>query len=405
MKNIGTFVVMEREQLLQSFQDFLKGYNSIERDEIWNQHTRTFKTFWNTKILNDAVKELDDFEVDSIIRLIDRHARGNTARDEAIAKIMIPQGVWRRMFNQIKKDKKLAKLLDEIMGTFDTEKRIKLIDDLYEYNAPHRNSLTGQSGNAVNAFMFLWAPSKHVSIVSLRDRQRLIKFLDLKGGPDFEKDSPGKKMVQSNEAIISGFVQYFGTQYSPRTVCTFFYNASVRDEWRAEDIGGEETVPWGGGGKKHKEETPEGLPDEQVSGDPALFYMESQLEDFLIENWERTELGKKYDLIEEEGEEVSQQYSTGVGRIDILAQDKKTKQLVVIELKKNQTSDDTVGQLARYMGWLEEHKTGGKPTRGIIIAAQYDRRLYYALKKMNDTEVYLYRVDFKLEEFKDGSNN
>jgi hypothetical protein len=26
--------------------------------------------------------------------------------------------------------------------------------------------------------------------------------------------------------------------------------------------------------------------------DPALFYMESQLEDFLVENWDKTELGK-----------------------------------------------------------------------------------------------------------------
>jgi RecB family endonuclease NucS len=85
--------------------------------------------------------------------------------------------------------------------------------------------------------------------------------------------------------------------------------------------------------------------------------------------------------------------------IDILAQDKNSKQLVVIELKKNQTSDDTVGQLTRYMGWLEEHKTNGEPTKGIIIAARYDNRLHYALKKVKDVEVYLYRVDFKLQEF------
>ncbi len=78
---------------------------------------------------------------------------------------------------------------------------------------------------------------------------------------------------------------------------------------------------------------------------------------------------------------------------------KKSGQLVVIELKKNQTSDDTVGQLTRYMGWLEEHKTNGNLTKGIIIAAQYDNRLHYALKKVKDVEVYLYRVDFKLQEF------
>ena len=51
----------------------------------------------------------------------------------------------------------------------------------------------------------------------------------------------------------------------------------------------------------------------------------SQLEDFLIENWEGTELGQKYDLIKEEGELKSQQYKTDIGRIDILVQDKKMK--------------------------------------------------------------------------------
>jgi hypothetical protein len=56
----------------------------------------------------------------------------------------------------------------------------------------------------------------------------------------------------------------------------------------------------------------------------------------------------------------------------------------------------------RYIGWLEEHKTSGKPTKNIIIATQYqyDERLYCALKKLKDIEVYLYKVDFKLNEFK-----
>jgi hypothetical protein len=53
------------------------------------------------------------------------------------------------------------------------------------------------------------------------------------------------------------------------------------------------------------------------------------------------------------------------------------------------------------MGWLEEHKTNGQWTKGIIIAGKYDNRLYYALKKLKDTEVYLYQVNFKLDEFKE----
>jgi len=131
----------------------------------------------------------------------------------------------------------------------------------------------------------------------------------------------------------------------------------------------------------------------------GLFYMEKQLEDFIIHNWEKTELGKRFNLIIEEGELVSQQYPTDIGYIDILAKDKTTNSYVVIELKKNQTSDDTVGQLTRYMGWIIKNK-GDKNVKGIIIAAEFDKKLEYALKAVPNIEVFLYIVDFKLSEFK-----
>ena len=131
----------------------------------------------------------------------------------------------------------------------------------------------------------------------------------------------------------------------------------------------------------------------------GLFYMEKELENFIINNWDKTELGKKYDLIIEEGEMLSQQYKTDIGPIDILAKDKNNGKHVVIELKKNQTSDDTIGQLARYMGWIRESK-GDTDVKGIIIAGTYDKKLDYALKIMQNVEVYLYEVDFKLKEFK-----
>lgn len=140
---------------------------------------------------------------------------------------------------------------------------------------------------------------------------------------------------------------------------------------------------------------PAPLPAEISQG---LFYMEKQLEDFIIHNWNNTELGKKYDLIIEEGELLSQQYRTDIGPIDILAIDKATKDFVVIELKRNQTSDDTIGQLARYMGWVKEKK--GTNVKGVIIAGTYDKKLDYALKVVPNTEVFLYEVSFKLGEFK-----
>ena len=141
------------------------------------------------------------------------------------------------------------------------------------------------------------------------------------------------------------------------------------------------------------------LKDEKSSISSGLFYMEQQLEDFIIENWEETEFGKKYDLIYEDGDLKSQQFKTDIGKIDILAKDKKNQNYVVIELKRNQTSDDTVGQITRYMGWVEE-KLGDRNVKGIIVAGKYDEKLYYAQKRLKDIEVFLYQVNFKLSEYK-----
>ena len=140
--------------------------------------------------------------------------------------------------------------------------------------------------------------------------------------------------------------------------------------------------------------------NEESSYSQGLFYMESQLEDFIINNWENTELGKKYDLIYENGDLISKQYKTDIGIIDILAKDKKNKNHVVIELKRNQTSDDTFGQLTRYMGWVKRH-LNDKNVKGIIIAGKYDKKLDYALEFAPfDTEVFIYNVSFTLNEFK-----
>jgi hypothetical protein len=130
----------------------------------------------------------------------------------------------------------------------------------------------------------------------------------------------------------------------------------------------------------------------------GLFYIEKQLEDFLILNWASTELGQRFDLIVEEGELVSQQYRTDIGPIDILVRDKHDGAYVVIELKRNQTSDDTVGQIARYMGWVKK-EMGAQDVRGVIVAGAYDRRLEYALATVPGVEVFLYEVDFKLKPF------
>jgi len=78
--------------------------------------------------------------------------------------------------------------------------------------------------------------------------------------------------------------------------------------------------------------------DETVE-DPSAFALEKHLEDFLIYNWNQTELAKKYDLVTDEGVLVAQQYASDTGPIDILAISKDKREYLVIELKKGRTSD------------------------------------------------------------------
>lgn len=134
--------------------------------------------------------------------------------------------------------------------------------------------------------------------------------------------------------------------------------------------------------------------------DPSVFALEKHLEDFLVQNWNQTELGKKYDIYEEDGVILGQQYPSDTGPIDILAVSKDKKTLLVVELKKGRASDNVVGQIQRYMGFVkDELSEANQEVKGIIIALEDDLRIKRALSVTNNIEFYRYKVSFKL--FKD----
>jgi restriction system protein len=131
--------------------------------------------------------------------------------------------------------------------------------------------------------------------------------------------------------------------------------------------------------------------------DPSSFAMESHLEDFLVQNWAQTELGKTYDIYEEDGESVGQQYETDTGPLDILAVSKNKKELLVVELKKGRASDVVVGQTLRYMGYVQEELAeADQEVKGIIIALDDDPRIRRALTMTPSIAFYRYQVSFKL---------
>lgn len=132
--------------------------------------------------------------------------------------------------------------------------------------------------------------------------------------------------------------------------------------------------------------------------DPSVFALEKHLEEFLVTNWNSCELSNNYDLLEEDGEVIGQQYPTDTGFIDILALSKDRKEILVIELKKGRASDAVVGQIQRYMGFILDEVAEDKQTvRGCIIALEDDLRIKRALRINPSIDFYRYEVSFRLQ--------
>lgn len=131
--------------------------------------------------------------------------------------------------------------------------------------------------------------------------------------------------------------------------------------------------------------------------DPSTFAMEKHLEEFLVSNWSQTELGKSYNIFTDEGDIVGQQYPTDTGPIDILAISKDGKKLLVVELKRGRASDVVVGQILRYMGYVQDELAEeGQTVHGVIIALEDDPKLKRALVIVPTIDFYRYAVSFKL---------
>ena len=50
------------------------------------------------------------------------------------------------------------------------------------------------------------------------------------------------------------------------------------------------------------------------------------------------------------------------------------------------------------MGWVKKNLNTPN-VKGVIIASGFDKKLEYALEVVNDIDVYIYEVDFRLKEF------
>lgn len=116
------------------------------------------------------------------------------------------------------------------------------------------------------------------------------------------------------------------------------------------------------------------------------FESEKRLQEYLEANWEKTPFGSEWDLRE-------CQYNTGkAGVIDLIARHREKARWLIIELKKGKTSDSTVGQIKRYMGWfIENHADKNEKVEGLIISGfPQDEWIRFALKDETNIKQKMY---------------
>jgi hypothetical protein len=130
------------------------------------------------------------------------------------------------------------------------------------------------------------------------------------------------------------------------------------------------------------------------------FGLERHLHQFLFDNWDQTSLGKEWALYTVPGDaEAGYEYPTDIGRIDLLAKHRRQNRWLVVELKRGQSSDDTVGQILRYVAWVRQHLAGkNEKIEGLIICHEIDERLRYAVSEIQHVRAMVYEVSFSLKD-------
>ena len=208
---------------------FLAEYDAEAKDAIWRKHQQTFREFWKNRIRSGHETPLSDAECDKVIQILDRHGRGNTKSSEAVAKVMLAQGKWRKLLARLRQPD-LGDLLDAVFRSEDSAECARLIDELYAKNT-EKNYLTGPSASALNAFIAAYDPFANLTMVSIRDRERLVKAFgrELPAGA-----SIGQRITRAAE-IIREELAALGMEGSGRTISNFSYWTPFRILWKNED--------------------------------------------------------------------------------------------------------------------------------------------------------------------------
>lgn len=122
--------------------------------------------------------------------------------------------------------------------------------------------------------------------------------------------------------------------------------------------------------------------DTSATGGRAREHLtERALEEHLEHHWDETpfaEMGIELARREVHGLPARQVF-TPVNAIDLLGYRKAKREWWVFELKRGRPADSVVGQVSRYLGWIQSERKGERAV-GAIIARDADPKLRYAVQ-------------------------
>lgn len=140
--------------------------------------------------------------------------------------------------------------------------------------------------------------------------------------------------------------------------------------------------------------------ENEENEEPTAFAYERDLQNFLARNLGLIEPGLH---LYEEDDITGIEFPVGGRFIDILALDRHNN-YVVVELKVSRGYDRVVGQLLRYMAWIETHQAEpGQRVRGVIIAREISEDLRLACSRIADVQLFEYALSVSLKPIVAGS--
>ncbi|MCL9815279.1 hypothetical protein [Natranaeroarchaeum aerophilus] len=151
-----------------------------------------------------------------------------------------------------------------------------------------------------------------------------------------------------------------------------------------------------------EEDPQEGLEDAESTGE---FVKEKHLQQYLVNHWGQIDLSEQWMIYSDADDpEAGVEFSTGIGRPDILLTHTSEERVCILELKKGRTSDRAVGQLLRYVGWVRDHLedledvSADADVEGRLIVSEPSEKLEYAISVVPELTLYEYGMEVTLNQ-------